>query len=371
MDLPDILPKGWDLADDVPEGVDIEALLRDAKPSEENLTNFLISAKKLAVLDIPPREMIVDPLIATNSVNMMFAERGTGKTWVALAMAKAVATGEDFLAYHVPEPRPVLLIDGEMPLADLTERIQAMRADDIDNLQILSSEVMHHEFHALNIGREDDQHLITSMLDQLADEGRKPSLIILDNLSSLRRGVEENDNSALDGLLQWLIALRHKGYATLVVHHAGKLGNQRGASRLEDPLDTTIKLTLADAPKGDGAAVNMEFTKTRNVKPNPAYLTMELVEGDDGILDWDYGETTKVVPQDHTLRIIYGGPAGDGSKRFAKQKELVDAVGLKPPAISKHLSALRHDELVDKKGLTVTEKGKERLRDVFPKETFD
>jgi hypothetical protein len=371
VDLPDILPKGWDLADDVPEGVDIEALLSAAKPSEENLTNFLISAKQLAVLDIPPREMLIAPLIATNSVNMIFAYRGTGKTWVALAMAKAVALGEDFLAYHVPKARHVLFIDGEMPLADLKERVKDIGADDIDNLDILSSEILHHEFRSLNINREEDQRLITSMLDQMAEQGRKPDLIIMDNLSSLRLGAEENDNSALDAILPWLVALRHKGYATLLIHHAGKMGDQRGASRLEDPLDTTIKLTPAEAPKGDGAAVNMTFTKTRSVKPNPAYLTMNLIKNEDGILEWDYGEVTKIMPQDHTLRIIHKGPAGDGSKRFAKQKELVDAVGLKAPAISKHLSALRHDEMVDKKSLTVTEKGLERLRDIFPDEDFE
>ncbi|MHC5656133.1 AAA family ATPase [Stappia sp. ICDLI1TA098] len=203
----------------------------------------------------------------------------------------------------------------------------------------------------------------------MAEQGRKPEFIIMDNLSSLRRGAEENDNSALDEILPWLVALRHKGYATLLVHHAGKMGDQRGASRLEDPLDTTIKLTPSKEANGDGAAVNMEFTKTRNIKPNPAYLTMNLVEGEDGILEWDYGETTKFMPQDHTLRIVYKGPAGDGSKRFAKQKELVDAVGLKAPAISKHLSALCHDELVDKKGLTVTEKGKDAFVTYSPTRT--
>ena len=371
VDLPDTLPKGWDLADEAPEGVDIEALLRHAKPSEESLTNFLISAKQLAVLDIPPREMIIEPLIATNSVNMMYAHRGTGKTWVGLSMAKAVALGDDFLAYRVPEARSVLFIDGEMPLADLKERVKAVGADDIDNLEILSSEVLHREFHALNISREEDQMLISAMLDQLAEQDRKPALIIMDNLSSLRRGVEENDNSALDSILQWLVSLRHKGYATLLVHHAGKLGDQRGASRLEDPLDTTIKLTPAEAPKGDGAAVNMEFTKTRNIKPNPSYLTLNLVEGEDGVLEWDFGEVMKLTPQDQTLRVIFNGPAGDGSASFAKQKDLIEATGLKAPAISKHLSYLRRNKLVDKKGLKVTQTGIERLRDVFPDEEFD
>lgn len=371
VDVPDILPKGWDLADDAPDGVEIEALLRDAKPSEEDLSNFLISAKQLAVMDIPPREMVVNPLIASNSINLMYASRGLGKTWVGLSLAKAVALGEDFLAYHVPEARPVLFIDGEMPLADLKERVKAIGAGDINNLEILSSEIMHRDLRDLNIDHEEDQLMISAMLDRLAEQDRKPALIIMDNLSSLRRGVEENDNSALDNILHWLLSLRHKGYATLLVHHAGKLGDQRGASRLEDPVDTTIKLTPAANPKGEGAAVNLEFTKTRGVKPNPSYLTLDLIEYEDGRLKWDFGQAPRMTPQDQTLRAIFNGPAGDGSTAFAKQKDLAEATGLQAPAISKHLTHLRRDELVDKKVLTVTEKGVERLSDLFPDEDFE
>ncbi|HVW56726.1 MAG TPA: AAA family ATPase [Rhizobiaceae bacterium] len=245
VELPDILPKGWDLADEVPEGVDIKALVRNAKPSEENLANFLLSAKTLAGLDIPPRDMIVVPFIATNSINLMYARRGLGKTWVGLTLAKAIALGEDFLAYEVPEARPVLFIDGEMPLADLQARVKAIGAGNIDNFEILSSEILHRDLHALNINREEDRELITAMLDRMAEQGRKPALIIVDNLSSMRMGVEENDNSALDLILLWLLTLRHKGYAILLVHHASKSGDQRGASRLEDLLDTTIKLLPA------------------------------------------------------------------------------------------------------------------------------
>ncbi|MBZ0164550.1 MAG: AAA family ATPase [Notoacmeibacter sp.] len=371
VELPDILPKGWDLADEVPEGVDIKALVRNAKPSEENLTNFLLSAKTLAGLDIPPRDMIVVPFIASNSINLMYARRGLGKTWVGLTLAKAVALGEDFLAYAVPEARPVLFIDGEMPLADLQTRVKAIGAGDIDNFEILSSEILHRDLHALNINREEDRELITAMLDRMAEEGRKPALIIIDNLSSMRMGVEENDNSALDLILLWLLSLRHKGYAILLVHHASKSGDQRGASRLEDLLDTTIKLSPAAEPSDAGASLELEFTKTRGVIPQPAHLTLHLVEDDDDVLEWDFGQAHKMAPQDHTLRAIYNGSEGDGSVPFEKQKDLTKATGLRPPAISKHLAYLRRDELVDKGSLTVTDGGKARLANLFPGETFE
>ncbi|MCR4269155.1 AAA family ATPase [Nitratireductor sp. ZSWI3] len=249
--------------------------------------------------------------------------------------------------------------------------MKAIGAGDIDNFEILSSEILHRDLHALNINRSEDRELITAMLDRMAEQGRKPALIIIDNLSSMRMGVEENDNSALDLILLWLLSLRHKGYAILLVHHASKSGDQRGASRLEDLLDTTIKLSPAAEPSDAGASLDLEFTKTRGVIPQPAHLTLHLVEGEDGVLEWDFGQAQKVTPQDHTLRAIYNGPEGDGSVPFEKQKDLMKATGLRPPAISKHLAFLRRDELVEKTSLAVTDAGKERLAALFPGETFE
>lgn len=49
-------------------------------------------------------------------------------------------------------------------------------------------------------------------------------------------GYDENDNSHLDRYLAWLREIRHRGITVLIVHHAGKGGDQRGASRREDIL---------------------------------------------------------------------------------------------------------------------------------------
>jgi hypothetical protein len=111
---------------------------------------------------------------------------------------------------------------------------------------------------------------------------------VIDNLSSMTAGGDENSNSELDSLLQFLIGLRHKGFAIVLVHHTGKSGDQRGASRREDLLDTSIKLS---APKGDetpahGAKFSIDFVKTRGEKPDPDQLTVELVTGQYGGLSW-------------------------------------------------------------------------------------
>jgi AAA domain len=235
VDLPHGLPHGWDLADPKPEALDIDALLRmakDARPT--SLSELLVSASQLSEMEVPAREMVIDPFLPTSSINLLFAQRGVGKTWVGMTLATAVALGEDFLGFEVRKPRGVLYIDGEMPLAVLKERVVAIGADRLENFFILPSESLFRGAGPLNIHSKKDQVRIDAMLDDVDAE-----VIIFDNLSSLRSGVDENDNSALDAFLQWLLALRHKGYAILLIHHAGKGGDQRGASRLEDFLDTT------------------------------------------------------------------------------------------------------------------------------------
>ena len=54
---------------------------------------------------------------------MIYAIRGIGKTWFALQMANAVATGDHFLMWKAKKPSEVLYIDGEMPLKLLKDRI--------------------------------------------------------------------------------------------------------------------------------------------------------------------------------------------------------------------------------------------------------
>ena len=54
---------------------------------------------------------------------MLYAPRGIGKSWLGLSIGLAVAGGSSLLRWKAPEPRRVLLVDGEMPLTDLQSRL--------------------------------------------------------------------------------------------------------------------------------------------------------------------------------------------------------------------------------------------------------
>src|SRR6516165_10645436 len=69
-------------------------------------------------LDIPPREMLLAPILPERSLAMLYAPRGLGKSWLALSIGLATATGTSLLRWSAT-PRKVLYVDGEMPLVSL------------------------------------------------------------------------------------------------------------------------------------------------------------------------------------------------------------------------------------------------------------
>ena len=90
-------------------------------------------------------------------------------------------------------------------------------------------------------------------------------LLILDNLSTLASTVSESASDAWVPIQNWLLRLRRRAVAVLLVHHAGTNGRQRGTSRREDALDTVIALRRPeDYSPEEGARFEVHFEKLRN-----------------------------------------------------------------------------------------------------------
>jgi putative DNA primase/helicase len=211
-------------------------------------------------LDIPPREMLLAPILPERSLAMLYAPRGLGKSWLALSIGLAVAGGALLLRWSAPRPRRVLYVDGEMPLVSLQERLKAISVpfgNDIpnDGFQILAADQVEG---GINLSAEEGQRLLESLLGDV-------DLLILDNLSTLASTVSESASDAWVPIQNWLLRLRRRGIAVLLVHHAGTNGRQRGTSRREDPLDTVIALRRPDdySPE-QGARFEIHIEKLRN-----------------------------------------------------------------------------------------------------------
>jgi hypothetical protein len=65
-------------------------------------------------INMPPREMLLHPILPERSLAMLYAPRGIGKTLLALSIGLAVAGGCPLLRWNAPRQRRVLYVDGAL-----------------------------------------------------------------------------------------------------------------------------------------------------------------------------------------------------------------------------------------------------------------
>lgn len=226
------------------------------------LNQGIVSADELHRLKSPPREFLLKPFFKVGDFGILFAQRGIGKTWLGYLIARGVSQGSGVGLWACPQPRPVLVVDGEMPL-DLTQERDRQFATNNDNLFFL-----HHQILFDRTERDLD---LTSFLVQDAMEKhcveRRIALLILDNQSTLLRGISESDPDSWNLILPFLLRLQRRRIAVLLIVHAGRNNQARGHSRREDRTAWMISLTDRKEDDEEGAKFVSEFTKPSRVCP--------------------------------------------------------------------------------------------------------
>ena len=167
---------------------------------------IITSMQELLTRDLPPRHFLLDPLLPEQSIILVVAAAGTGKTFFAMEIAYAAATGGNFLDWVAPEPAGVLYVDGELPLNLLQERIRLL-----------------HQVHKLvpdnfNLLARDEQEKGIPCLSQpegqeFIEQALQPDtkLIVLDNISTLVRNGLENESRSWQPIQDWTLEMRLRG----------------------------------------------------------------------------------------------------------------------------------------------------------------
>jgi len=218
------------------------------------------------------------PVLRAGQLAQVFAVRGVGKTWLTRTLAMVMASGGSALGFDAPFASRVLYIDGEMASADIKTR-DLILADALDL-------PLHWDTHNLvTVARdwqEDGLHRLDTPEGTAAIEGlvEWADIIIVDNRACLFDPEGEKDSAAWQPAQDWLLLLRRRGKAVLLVHHSNRQGGARGLGRAEDALDLVIKLDRPDGYKPEeGARFVLSYDKTRGIpggdalKPFVAALT--------------------------------------------------------------------------------------------------
>ena len=275
-----------------------------------------ITVRQLFRMDIPPRRMLLHPYLPAAGSAMIFAPRGIGKTWVSLSIAYAVACGGEVLRGRAPEPSRVLFIDGEMPLGTLQERLLAVAlgigkeppADDY--MRLLPADFFRDGLPDLASARGRE------LVEELAQD---VDLVVLDNLSALAR-YAENEADGWQPLQDLVLSLRRQGKTTLIIHHAGKSGAQRGTSRREDVLDTVAALRRPEEYEAtEGAKFHWHFEKNRGFHGDDAAPFEATL-----LLDATHGARWQITPLAASKRTL----AEEMFARNANPKDIAAAVGV-------------------------------------------
>lgn len=136
------------------------------------------------ILKIPaaPIEYAAKPIFQMGAIIGIYAEKAVGKTFFALEAALSIAIGRRFLKWDVPCPRRVLYVDGEMPAAEMQERLRCMTSNIPSTLGLLSADYLRSLDCNVNIGDRATREQISAALQQYEKDGIKIEVLFLDNL---------------------------------------------------------------------------------------------------------------------------------------------------------------------------------------------
>ena len=229
----------------------------------------------------PARPEVMGDWFREGDLGFVFAPRGIGKSWFAHAIIASLTSGRDLDEWHVPRPFHVGLLDGEMPPDAVQERLKTLDVNP-DNLTVLHHQILYDEAErSFQLGDPEHRRALLTFCISTRME-----VLVIDNLSSLSN-ISENDNDEWMEIGDWLLEFRRNHIAVIVVHHAGRNGQMRGASRREDPAFWVIRLddSKERTSTSEGARFVSTFTKNRNARTTPTSIDWHFSPNADGVTE--------------------------------------------------------------------------------------
>lgn len=243
------------------------------KPCADIFDRAVMTVDDLRTRAIPARKVLLSPFLREGNLGFIYGTRGHGKTWLSMFIATALASGRAVGAWKADVPVTTLIVDGEVDLDESQDRARLLEASG-NNLLLLHHQEMFDQSEgklALDLALPDQQLEITRLCER-----KGVRVLILDNLSSLLRGIAENDGDDWEPIAHWLLDLRRRGIAVIIVHHAGRNGQMRGHSRREDPAHWIIKVEKTESSGPDVTAFITTFEKYRKTASEAQPLRWEI-----------------------------------------------------------------------------------------------
>jgi RecA/RadA recombinase len=219
--------------------------------------------------EMPDQEFLIDGVLPSRSLCMLYGAPGCGKTFVALSMAMSVADGRPWLKRQTLKGA-VLYVAAE-GVGGMKYRVRAYRClheTDGTNMRFLPEPI-----------QLIDRDALRDLQNYLAAENFKPCFVIVDTLARVTVGADENSSRDMGQVVEAVDRWRRDLDCTvLLIHHTRKKGDtERGSTALRGAADVMI------ACKKTGQVVVVECVKMKDAEPFAGIeIELEKVDLGDG-----------------------------------------------------------------------------------------
>lgn len=198
-----------------------------------------------------PVEWLIHSILPVQSFSALFGPPGSFKSFIALDMAEAIATGRPWMGNQIEQQGAVLYICGE-GFGGMGARIKACQLHH-STPKGAPIYVIRHQLN-LRSSAEDFNALMLAVVQLVETTGIEFKLVIIDTLARAFGGGNENDSDAMGAFITTMGKIQEfLTCALMVAHHSGKDATKglRGHSSLLGAVDTQLEiLRLEDQPKG-------------------------------------------------------------------------------------------------------------------------
>lgn len=234
---------------------EFEAWEESIEPPKPSRWRFL-SIDELEAL--PPPRWLIPGMLTEGSLAAIYGAPESGKSFLAVDMAMAIASGLDWHGREVM-PGGALYIAAE-GAPGLGKRVRAWKLEHSAQEKHFGFALMRDD---INFAPEKDTEVQAFTKAVVSELGQSLRLIIIDTLNQTAAGADENSAKDMGRYIASMKKLRDTTGATVVViHHSGKDINKgmRGSTALLGAMDTTIEVERDK----DGHSIKVSVQKQKD-----------------------------------------------------------------------------------------------------------
>lgn len=205
--------------------------LRDSGQIEQKAP---ITTDELLEMERP--RWLIDGVLP-EGLSVLFGSPKAGKSYVALTIAWALATGRSWFSHsNLEPPKQVLYLAGE-GVGDLRLRAESM----LEHTNLHPGGRLAWWPVALQFAKESDAARL-----RLEVEKTEAEVVIVDTWARYAGIRDENDAAQTQAALAALESLTLDGRSVIVVHHTAKSGVMRGSSALAGAVEAAVRVQVND-----------------------------------------------------------------------------------------------------------------------------